>query len=174
MSGVGPISETPAPLNLYVGPFDPRAGYSVDVTYPGANYAYAWAFQVTRRVTVTKARYWAGSVSSGNVDLGIYTDGVTGNRLASTGSTAMGSAYGQREIDLTAAVTLVPGVRYWATISCDNTTAKFFGAGAAASQAGGGDAYSVINTSGMFPLPANLNTTAKGSCPSLWIAFFTA
>jgi len=123
MSGIGPISQTPAPLDLWVGPFDPRMFIIFQTGGNGAGSFFA--FQVHRPITVSKAGLAIGT-SSGHLDLGIYD--ATGHRLASTGSTASPGS-GPATVNFTAPVTLVPGVWYYAAVVADNGTITWMGGG---------------------------------------------
>lgn len=174
MPSIGAISATPAPLNLWVGPVDPRLSIdpNFDLRSLSANAGYCHAFQVTRPITVSHVTYMTGSAASGNIDLGIYADGTGGNRLGSVGGAAVGSAFVVHLLDLTAPVTLVPGVRYWAAWSCDNTTARFAGPvayGGSATMVGTGLASVAVSE---YPLGTGLDTTAGGNAP-LILLFFT-
>jgi hypothetical protein len=149
MAGIGPVSETPAPLNLFVGSIDPRLALTSAV--PVQNAANLYAFQVTRPVTVTTATVTVG-VANGNVDLGIYSGpaGGTGTWLGSTGSTAVVGSNAKQTISLTAPVTLVPGVRYWAALAADGATVQFYGF--TSSAAVDGTLLSIVRGAS-FPLP---------------------
>lgn len=119
MPSIGPISSI-APLDLFVGPMDPRLMSVAMVNV--ANAARATQFQVNRTITVAKATVNINT-SSGNLDLGILDN--AGNRLGSTGSVASPGT-GGRKFSLTAPVTLFPGQQYWAVYSTDNATGKIF------------------------------------------------
>lgn len=67
--------------------------------------------------------YWVGATSSGNIDVGIYSD--TGVRLTSTGSTAMsGTTNTLQELNITD-LALNPGP-YMLAVAVDNTTGTTF------------------------------------------------
>jgi len=120
MNGIGPISAAWKP-NILVGPaWNVQANGSV--VFDAANAARFMAFTVDAPVLASTA-YFRVAVASGNMDVGIYSD--AGVRLGSTGSFAVPAASSSSSKAMTAAVVLVPGVRYWAAIACDNTTASF-------------------------------------------------
>lgn len=107
----------PAAVNLYAGPSDPRIA-STAATQT-ANTAYISAFQVNVAMTVSSA-VWAVGTSSGSAQIGIYD--ASGNLLASTAATAVTGAAGKVVWPLSAAVTLYPGVKYYAAFVADNNT----------------------------------------------------
>lgn len=106
---IGPVPE--ALLNLGTGP-----------AFPQANAVVLQAFTVFASHTVQTC-FFRVSAQSGNIDIGIYND--SGTRLGSSGSTACPVVQNTASKAMTGTVSLVPGVRYWAAIACDNTTASF-------------------------------------------------
>ena len=153
-------SSTPTAPNLFIGPFDPRTSNSPYA--PGANYAALQAFTVSRPVTVSGASVVMGGTVGGNVDLGIYTGPANSwTRIASSGSQAVGPAYGTKTVTFTAPVTLVPGVRYWSAIATDSATCEFFAIAADAQVPG------LVEVSGRasaaFPLPVSIGSAAPYS-----------
>ena len=113
--------EERLPTDLMVGPnWQLPTGFAAVVA---ANKPCFAAFQVLRQVTVTKVRIPI-TTQSGNVDIGIYDSEL--RRLGSTGSVAV-IAPGLQVLNLLAPVTLIPGQKYWAALSCDNVTAQFGG-----------------------------------------------
>jgi hypothetical protein len=74
-----------------------------------------------RPYTVTKAGWINGSTVAGNVDAGIYDE--NGNRLVSTGSTAMAGASTLQTVDITD-TKVGPGVVFLAMVT-DSATATF-------------------------------------------------
>jgi hypothetical protein len=154
MSRIGRVSPV-LPLNLWVGPV--ASAQSISLTTCSLNRAYFMPFQVLRSVTVTKALLFTGT-ASGNFDIGIYDN--SGVRLGSTGSTASTVTSGVQTTNLTASVTLVPGVQYWAAFVADNTsiTVERIGANVYTTT------YGRYNST-FFPLttPATFPGTASGS-----------
>lgn len=92
-----------------------------------ANTAYLLRFRVAEAIPVTKLVYKI-AVSSGNVDVGIFTstDLTNFTLLASSGSTAAAATNAVAEVTLTAGVTLVPKTDYWLAFVTDNTTLTLF------------------------------------------------
>lgn len=123
MSAIGQISSV-APLDLYVGPYDIRL-INVTDNATTAGHVYAQAFQVNRPFIASAVSYWGGSAPTGTADLGIYADGTTNNRLGHSGSAAIAGAYSQLNANLTAAVTLLPGVKYWLAVWVSATSTLF-------------------------------------------------
>jgi len=121
MSGIGPISQTPPPLDFFIGPVDPRYCPVTASSTIDAGAAALSKFQVHRPVTVTKATIFVG-LAGGNIDIGIYDEGL--NKLGSIGATA-NTATGEQRFTLLAPVKLVPGVLYYAAFVTDSATAKF-------------------------------------------------
>lgn len=93
-----------------------------------ANGAAYYRFTVLRRVKVNRFVVRIG-VTSGNIDVGIYspdgTGGIAGTKLVSSGSTAA-SGSGTRQSITIAETTLAVGV-YWAGIAADNATLTLAG-----------------------------------------------
>ena len=154
MSGIGPISETPG-VDLWIGPVPPFQ--TINLVIPSVERAYFMPFTVRRAVTVTQALLYTG-VASGHFDIGIYDDSAV--RLTSTGSTVSTVTADVQTTNLSSALTLLPGVRYWAAVVADNNTITFERAGANTLSAN----YARHNTSA-FPLPnpASFPGTAFGS-----------
>lgn len=90
----------------------------------GQNIAYYTRFRVARPIKIAKIRYYVGTTQHGNVDVGIFSlVGSALTLLGSSGSTAQGSTSAVQTVNLTAAVTLVPGVDYCSAIVSDSATA---------------------------------------------------
>jgi hypothetical protein len=164
---MAPLLTVVAPLDLWIGPGNPF-GAGQNGAAPTANVAYLAAFSVNRSHTVTKARYIV-QAQSGNVDIGIYN--ADGTRLGSTGSTAVGAVGSSGQvINLTAAVTLVPGLLYWAALAADNTTvrwvAHYINSSSLIALAAMGLTQQVATS---FPLPAPLVLSATAPSAALLI-----
>lgn len=109
-----------------------------------------------------KRFFWLnGSVNTtSNVDMGIYTRG--GQKLASTGSTVMGTVSAIQYAVPTATMILTPGIYYLAW-TCDNTTTRANCVGGAALA---GEMYGLVQeTTGSFGLPATMT-------PVVWAQAF--
>lgn len=90
-------------------------------TWPSANRALFVPFRVQSRITVTKAFWVNGGAVSGNVDIGIYSEG--GARLVSSGSIAQANINLYQEVDITD-TQLGTGLFFMA-LAVDNGTAQF-------------------------------------------------
>lgn len=161
------LKWVPGPLNLWVGTFDPRLCVS-SAAITSANKAYYIAFQVNVAVSVTQARVQVGAATSGNFDVGIYS--AAGSRLASTGSTAAGSAYAFQTVNLSGTVALVTGTKYYAAIAASNTTVEFYAA--YPNYAGQGNPSQVLfgEEASAFPLPSTA-TIGYGASQAYGIHF---
>lgn len=154
----------PLPFNDWVGPNDPRILSSSAVVT--ANRTYLMAFSVRSPVTVSTANCEIVT-QSGNMAMGIYD--ASGVRLATTGSVATPVA-GLASLALTASITLVPGVRYFAAIQFDNAVAAvaYFSSNAANLSAALALNTFVANT---FPLSTPIAITAAAMGRSIGVAF---
>src|SRR5690349_4226388 len=70
--------------------------------WPQANFAIYLPFQLGRKRTATHMACRNGGTASGNLDMGIYD--TSGNRLASTGSTAQAGTNTIQTVALTGSV----------------------------------------------------------------------
>lgn len=145
MTRLGAISPA-LPADVFVGTIDPRLKPG-NCSLTGANYAYAGAFRVLCPVTRGTVNFFVAN-AAGNLDIGIYN--AARAKMTSTGSFACPAA-GARSQALSAPVTLVPGVIYWAAIVSDTTTAVVDGQNQEDILIG--DAI-ILGSS--FPLPASL------------------
>lgn len=110
-------------FDLSIGPWPEHLlATGAGVAFPIANAAVIQAFTVFAAHTVQTA-YFRVAAQSGNMDVGIYSD--AGTRLGSSGTVAVPVVQNTASRAMTGTVSLVPGVRYWAAIACDNTTAAF-------------------------------------------------
>ena len=140
----------------------------VAVATTNANQANLVLVRVAKPKSVTSLTILIG-VSSGNVDVGIYSwDGTTATRLSSSGTTAVGTLNTTQTIALGATVVLVPGVNYFFALAPDNATASFGRMGSADGDAGAYGSRSVLKASS-FPLPSTL-TSLSGNFFTPWIA----
>ena len=109
------------PIDVYIGPFDPRGGGTGYLNHGGANFAYTSQFQVFREETVVSTTTFIG-VQSGNLCVGVYD--AAGARVATTGLVAC-PAVGERTFAFTASALLSPGAVYYLASAADNTTVSF-------------------------------------------------
>lgn len=154
--------SAPPGVNLFVGPVDPRFAWTART----ATTALVAAFTVDRPVTVSQARFQV-QAQAGNLDFGIYRGNSSPLiRLTSTGAFSC-PAVGIATRALTASVTLVPGVRYWAAASSSTGSNAIYTVypGVATSLVTG----TLLDTaSSAHPLPATLTLaggTPTGSAP---------
>ncbi len=116
-------------------------------TWPTANKAFYIPITITSPITVAYMMTRISTVSSGNVDVGLYS--VDGTRILSSGSTGAGTVNVVQSFNVTDTV-IGPGV-YYLAMACDNTTATFL-AWIPALQALRG--AGVMEQTSAFPLPA--------------------
>lgn len=149
MSGIGPISQTPPRLDLFIGPVDPRSvAIPANCSAWDASYASLSKFQVNRPVTVTKAGVYCGT-AGGNLDIGIFD--ATAHRLASVGGIA-NAGVGETQYNLSAPLTLLPGVVYYSAFVTNSGTATFLSSPSFMSGYTGMGGYYGAS----YPLPATL------------------
>lgn len=137
-------------MQVVITPFNFLVGTGATMTT--ANDAIWVPFTVAKRVTISRVRIGEIITSSGNIDVGVYTD--TGVRLVSSGSIACPVAGPERDIVLNS-TTFGPGTFFFG-LACDNTVATFrryFDRGLAG-------VYRGVN---QFPLPAQW--TVNGGVP---------
>lgn len=122
--------QLPAPLILtnigYYGlnnAYPSETGFAApgSATWPAANQARYYPFQVVESFSVVSLATYNGATASGNVDVGIYSS--SGTLLVSSGSTAQSGTSTLQTFSLT--TTLARG-KYFMATACDNTTATFF------------------------------------------------
>jgi hypothetical protein len=159
-----------APLDLYIGPLDPRNQMVLTVVCAAASAGHFQAFTVNRRVTVSTVYFRVGT-QSGNIDFGIYNS--AGSRLASTGSFAAPTVGVTKSQALTASLVLEPNVLYYALWSADNVTVAI--SGISTTQWPVISGYTVKGTlaAGVFPLPISVtisDSAAAGTSPGIWFA----
>lgn len=132
-------------------------------TLGGANVAHLQRFRVARSITISKLGVYIGATSAGNVDAGIYTsDGTTWTRIAANGGTPAGTASTMQELSLTATVTLVPGIDYWAAfVGSDGTLTVGRVNASLGNWSGHGNR--VISKASSYPLPSTITSPAKAA-----------
>jgi hypothetical protein len=167
---IGPISGAP-PLTVWAYSCDPRTITTQETL--AANFAILNAFTVDSPLFVDTAFYGVG-VQSGNVDFGIY-DGMSGNRLASTGSTAC-PVSGNAFTLLTAGITLVPGNLYYVAYACDNGTVTITKRTPGVFKIppiriGGVQRLLGVQSAASFPLPANISMPGAATQHVIGVAF---
>lgn len=110
------------------------------------------------------------SVSSGNIDAGIYLrDGTAGaplTRVVSLGSTACPAAAGP--VDVTIATTVLTPGDYWALVACDNGVAQF---GYTSQLYGSPSLNTRVDVTASFPLPATIAGVATQAPGTLWTIY---
>jgi hypothetical protein len=84
---------------------------------PTANRAYFFPFEIGDTFVARKGFWTTGTTATGNLDMGIYSEG--GTRLISSGAVAAVS--GTVQVSDWADTTLSPG-RYWLAFSCSTAT----------------------------------------------------
>jgi hypothetical protein len=99
------------------------ANYTGNGTWPTANKAFYHPFSIPNPFLTDKVGVIV-AISSGNLDVGIYTE--DGRLIVSSGAVAVPAA-GARNIAIPQ-VLLKPG-RYWLAMSVSNTTAQFIRSG---------------------------------------------
>lgn len=109
----GAITSAAATQSMAAGSFTAAA------VWPAANRAIYIPFRVETTVTAYQMAVEVGT-QSGNLDIGIYDE--LGNRLVSSGSTAVAAA-GIQAVNITDTV-LTPGI-YFMALCVDNITAAF-------------------------------------------------
>lgn len=139
-----------------------------NVAWPTANKAYFVPFVVPATITVRQMFYIHGNTTSGNIDIGIYSEDWA--KLVSCGSTACSGLLSQPiTIDVTDTA-LVRG-RYYFAMAVDNNTATFakfaFAATTHAAATGGAEMASA------FPLPSTATPTLVGSANAFVIGYTT-
>ena len=134
------------------------------VTATGAtsvgNTAFYYRVRVSKPIAVTQASWYVGA-AAGNVDAGIGTiSGTTFTLLASTGSVAVAGSAVVQSANLSAPVTLAPGVDYYLAFVASTVTTLTLGRNvvtAALLSASSGDVY---NKTTELPLTTGVTVTA--------------
>lgn len=89
-------------------------------TYPSANRALAYPFEIADYLTVVKVWWLNGTTATtDSADVAVYDEG--GARLVSGGGTAIATANVVQEVDVTD--TLLPPGRYWCAYAQNGVTA---------------------------------------------------
>lgn len=131
-----------------------------------ANDAYYIPFQIDAPFTVRSVGVHISTTSSGNIDVGIYSE--NGTKIWSAGSTAMGTA-NLFQLWTPTAFTLAPG-RYYMAVGCSNTTGTFRIQSVGEANRSGG---LLVGTT--FALPSDMSgaaaiTSAKTRIPIMFIS----
>lgn len=108
-----------------------------------ANATYLHDIDVLVPVVITSFSIAHGSVSAGNLDLGIYDS--SGNLLAHVGATAAGAINTTQTINLASPFLLSPG-RYFLAFWTDSATATYFARTAITPVAGFGNIKQSVGT----------------------------
>lgn len=116
--------------------------------WPLANLALLIPFGVDEPVNIQKVWYQTGTLTGGNLDIGVYDEAFA--RKFSSGATARAGASILTYVDTTD-YTLAPG-RYYLAMSADGTATYFAWAGAAGLCA----ALGVLEATASYPLPATI------------------
>lgn len=137
-------------------------------TYAGGNRALYIPFSLPVTARMASMSCWIGT-SSGTFDLGLI-DGLGTTRLASMGSTS--TASGKNTWTPTDPILLEAGVRYYAAISCSNTTATFTRLGTTALVQ---RAFGMAQQATAHPIPANPVPAQVGAAfyPLIALTFVT-
>ena len=152
-----------------IPPFAPTTGIGVST----ASTAHFWGLTVPVKVSVATA-FFRVTAQAGNMDVGIYqASGSTLTRLTSTGAiavpaTGIGS---QNAAALTSSVTLYPGVKYYAAIVADNTTAAFSGASLAGLPSISGYPGWRPSKASTYPLPTSVTIDDNNLAAGIFVAF---
>lgn len=140
-------------------------------TNAGQNTAYFQRIRFTHATAITSVKYAVAGTSAGNVDIGLYTsadNGVNLTRVASTGSTAAGSANTVASINLSYTPTL--GTDYWMAFATDSATLTVFRNAATSSTGLFIFGQYRMNKASSFPLPSTATSFGE-SAGMHWIAF---
>lgn len=155
----------------WVGSMPPTVATSSAVkiggAVPTANAAHYYRIRVDENLVINGLRLCIGT-SSGNIDVGLYSDsgGAPNARITSSGSTAC-PASGYRTISLTPQA-IGAGTELWLGIAADNTTVAFVGVTGLV----GGAAIDVVKTqASAFPLPATATPSAGGDTVAILLGF---
>lgn len=154
------------------GQFDfvecPPGGIGTAAASTTANMLYGGRVMVHRPLTVDQMHYVC-NVSSGNVELAIYTyDGTTWTKVATTGAVASsGGSSAITTVALTAPYTLQPFVVYYLTIAADNGTITI---ARTSTHLGINLKNRGILRVTSYPLPASFTTIAAAAGVEPWLA----
>lgn len=140
-------------------------------TWPTANLAYYVPFDLTMTRIVQKMFVANGATSSGNFDLGIYTD--SGTRLVSTGATAQGTISVLQEVSTNVSGYGLPPGRYRMAMAVDNTTATFHRSPSSGTQFSGPAGLAQQTTAYVLPSTATFAAPAASYLPLFGISFRT-
>lgn len=134
---------------------------------PGANFPAFYRKRVAKAITVSNITIYVAT-QVGNIDVGIYqSDGTTLTKIASSGSTAVGSASAKQVVALTASVSLVPGVDYYFAVVADNTSSIGRTAALISTAIGAVDNMALTKALA-FPLPATSTLASLSGIASIF------
>jgi hypothetical protein len=172
MLSVGYMEPAPPsvwPTGIWGQAYGLTSSSPVSATFESANRALYFPISVPT-VCVAKRMWWANVSASYNVDAGIYRDNgyKPGARLASTGSTAQGTATEVQFADITDTV-LTPGP-YWLAFTCSSTSATFLRSSPNFSTVA--DAFYRFEEASALPLPATA-TPAESSGTNIYLFGFS-
>lgn len=143
--------------NLYVGSLQSlQYGTSSVTSAMVADRVYVMKFIPSADVTVNTAR-WQCSVSSGNLDFGIYNEALT-SKLGSTGLFASPGT-GARSQALTGSVALTAGTTYYLAFTHSNATFRIPTVTPPAPMGYGSYNLTAINSAVVGALPASVTPT---------------
>ena len=166
-STISPESEA---ANVLIGH---KSAALAAAQWPTANKALFFPFTVTGRaserpIAITGFIVMNGAAAAGNVDVGIYD--AKGNKLASTGSTAVAGVTQPQRINLSVPLQLKPG-RYYLAMASDTAGAgQTFVSVAPLAQAL--RAAGVRERTTSFPLPADASTWV--GCATAYVPWVTS
>jgi hypothetical protein len=133
-------------------------GATASATFPTANKALFFPFFLSKSITALQFLWYNGTVVSGNIDVGIYTE--DGTRLYALGSTPQtGTSIIQSIGLLSPGLTFGPGLFYLA-ITMDNTTGTLFRGKAHASLTQVMSELGAAEMAAAFSLPATATLTS--------------
>ena len=163
----GLVLPIPVDDTVVIQSYDLKTGAGGDggVT---ANVAYLVRFRVLKAETLSSISYWWVS-TSGNVDVGIYSDdGATYTRLSSNGGTPTPSGGSQIHAVTFSAAQCVPGINYAMAFALDSASVSIRRSASLLSN-GLGIGRQLMAKASSYPLPATIaSASAAGTCP--WMA----
>lgn len=132
------------------------SGVGNGLAWPGANDAILVPFTLQAAQTIAGVWVSAGSIQSGNFDVGVYSH--AGTRQVSKGSTAQSSLTAGSPALVSVASTPLAAGRYYLALAADNATGKFWMEADFASGGVGCDLQ--LQVAASFPLPASITPGA--------------
>jgi hypothetical protein len=146
------------------------SGQLASTAWGTANLGIFVPFELPMAYPVGNLFWMNGGVSSGNIDVGIYTDELT--RVCSTGTVAQGTIAVMQFAPPTADVVLTPG-NYYIGCALSSTTGTIFCQ--TTGTAGHGREMGVFQMASAFNLPvtATITANAQARIPALGFTFKT-